>query len=339
MDLISHAAAGALIAHAAAPKQRPRSLVWLGALAALIPDADVFIGSSTDPLLTLEYHRHFSHALITAPVIALLLTLIYRLGPGRELPFGRLFLALTAAVVSAGLLDLCTGYGVHLLWPFIEQRYALYIIAVVDPVMTILLLSGLLMIGPLRIGRRGAVAALSMCLVYLGIGTLQQQRSELALARWAERSGITVERLLVKPTLGNQLLWRGLVQGDGQYHIVALRAGLGTVEILPGAPIPRWTPERDPIPIQHSDSSQAKRDVMRFAELSGHWLVRHPQDHEVLGDIRYAMLPDWNRPLWGVRLPKQAGQRVTLEEFQDASREIGFRFLGLLRGEGGFGKI
>ena len=44
----------------------------LGALAGAAPDLDVLIRSETDPLLALQYHRHFTHALLIAPLIGLL---------------------------------------------------------------------------------------------------------------------------------------------------------------------------------------------------------------------------------------------------------------------------
>ncbi len=41
-------------------------------------DLDVLIKSSTDPLLALEYHRHFTHSLLFIPVGALVCTLLLR---------------------------------------------------------------------------------------------------------------------------------------------------------------------------------------------------------------------------------------------------------------------
>ena len=35
----------------------------IGLLAGLAPDIDIFIKSNNDPLLFLEYHRHFTHSL------------------------------------------------------------------------------------------------------------------------------------------------------------------------------------------------------------------------------------------------------------------------------------
>ncbi|MFB0976320.1 MAG: metal-dependent hydrolase, partial [Myxococcota bacterium] len=57
MDPVTQAALGAA---AALIVSKPKQMRWaapLGALSGMAPDLDVFIRSSTDPLLFLEYHR------------------------------------------------------------------------------------------------------------------------------------------------------------------------------------------------------------------------------------------------------------------------------------------
>ena len=40
----------------------------VGLAAGLLADADVLISSANDPLLNIEYHRHFSHSLFFIPI-------------------------------------------------------------------------------------------------------------------------------------------------------------------------------------------------------------------------------------------------------------------------------
>jgi len=40
--------------------------------AGLLADSDVLIHSSSDPLLTIEYHRHFTHSVFFVPIGVLL---------------------------------------------------------------------------------------------------------------------------------------------------------------------------------------------------------------------------------------------------------------------------
>ena len=79
MDPVSQGALGAAAALVVAKPDQIRSAAMLGALAGMAPDLDVFIRSSADPLLFLEYHRQFTHALVFIPVGALICALV--LGP------------------------------------------------------------------------------------------------------------------------------------------------------------------------------------------------------------------------------------------------------------------
>ena len=64
MDLLTQGLLGGALASAAANREEARRAAFVGFGAALLADADVFIGSPGDPLLKLEFHRHFTHALI-----------------------------------------------------------------------------------------------------------------------------------------------------------------------------------------------------------------------------------------------------------------------------------
>ncbi len=68
MDPISQGAAGAILPQTFASVEKTRVYVLLGALAGMAPDLDVLIRSPTDPLLFLEYHRQFTHALLFVPI-------------------------------------------------------------------------------------------------------------------------------------------------------------------------------------------------------------------------------------------------------------------------------
>ncbi len=68
MDPVTHVLLGAGLSYAVFGRKLGRTAAAVGALAGLAPDADVFIRSSNDPLLGIEYHRHFTHALAFAPV-------------------------------------------------------------------------------------------------------------------------------------------------------------------------------------------------------------------------------------------------------------------------------
>ncbi|MDA8555727.1 metal-dependent hydrolase, partial [Luminiphilus sp.] len=59
MDPLSQAAIGAAASQSGSSGANIRHALWIGALAGMAPDLDVFIRSDQDPLLFLEYHRQF----------------------------------------------------------------------------------------------------------------------------------------------------------------------------------------------------------------------------------------------------------------------------------------
>src|SRR3712207_1348344 len=116
MDLVSHALLGAVSGYAANRGRSPIALL-AGAAAGLLPDIDVLIGSDTDPLVTLEFHRQFTHSFVAAPVGAALVAAVLWFASKRAHPFLLLWIASLAGYLSAILLDACTSFGTQLLWP------------------------------------------------------------------------------------------------------------------------------------------------------------------------------------------------------------------------------
>ena len=333
MDILTHGLLGGTLAQSFSRKGETRVATTVGFLAALLADADALIRSSADPLLTLEYHRQFTHALIFIPVGALLVSLI--LWPafrafGRSTGFLRIYLYALLGCATSGLLDACTSYGTHLLWPFIDTRIAWSIVSIFDPLFS-LILGAAMVLGwrwrrtlPARIGLLLAVA-------YLSIGWLQHQRAEDAMRAAVMQRGHAAEKLTVKPTMGNLLLWRSIYRSGGIYHVDAVRVGPGgAARIYPGNTVRAFDVSRDVPGL--SPASILHQDILRFEAFSDGYLALHPDDPGLLGDVRYAMLPTSTRPLWGIRLDRQHPEvHVQFETArQMSSREIGLftRMLG-----------
>ena len=68
MDPISQGIIGSTASLNVSKKKHPLFVVALiGLLSGLAPDLDIFIRSSDDPLLFLEFHRQFTHSLVFIP--------------------------------------------------------------------------------------------------------------------------------------------------------------------------------------------------------------------------------------------------------------------------------
>ena len=111
----------------------------LGFLSGMAPDLDILIRSSTDPLLSLEYHRQFTHSLIFIPfgglICALFLFVVFKkISPFN---FKKTWLYCTLGYGTHGLIDACTSYGTLLFWPFSDIRIAWNNISIIDPLFTI----------------------------------------------------------------------------------------------------------------------------------------------------------------------------------------------------------
>ena len=309
MDPLTQGIFGAVAAQSIASREELRAATVVGALGGMAADLDVLIRSDTDPLLFLDYHRHFSHALAFIPVggavVGLALWPLLR----RHLSLARAVLFAIAGYATHGLLDACTSYGTRLLWPFSELRVAWNIVAVVDPTVTVPLLV-CVVLAVVRRHTRFAWLAAVLAMLLLGLGAVQHARATSLLERVAHAHGHVVVRASAKPTLLNMLLWRGVWQSGDTLYVAALRPGLFGLDLISEVTSARlFVAERD-LPMLPAGSQQA-RDVARFAHFSDGWLVCLPDgadgadgadraDDIVIGDFRYATLPDAIAPLWGI---------------------------------------
>ena len=305
MDVLTHGLLGGAAAQATASREEARLAALVGLAAGMLPDADALLGSSSDPLRVIELHRHFTHALVFVPFGALLATLLLRLVPPvrRGLSFAGTYRFALLGYLPAGLLDACTSYGTHLWWPFSDQRVAWSVIAIVDPLFS-LTLAAALVAGVAR--RRAAPARLGLALAaaYLVAGTIQHGRADALARSLAESRGHAPERLAVKPTIGNLVLWRGTYVVDGVAHADAVRPGLlAASRVYPGDRVPLVDAQGV---VAAPPGSRARRDLDRFRALSDGMVARAPSRPELLGDVRYAMLPTSVEPLWGIVLPDDA---------------------------------
>ena len=67
MDVLTQGLLGSAVAQTAAKPDEIRKAGLIGILAGLSADLDYFISSTSDPLLNLEFHRHFTHSLFFTP--------------------------------------------------------------------------------------------------------------------------------------------------------------------------------------------------------------------------------------------------------------------------------
>jgi inner membrane protein len=308
MDPVSHGLLGASLAQMRADSGKFRTVLVLGAVAALAPDLDLLIRSSTDPLMLLEQHRAFTHALAFAPLGALVCALPLQLWARARLKLHETYLSCLLGYASHCLLDACTIYGTHLLWPFSDHRVAWSIVSAVDPALTLPLL--LLVIFAIRRHRTGyAWAAVLWAVAYLALGAIQQQRAETIGIAYARERGHTPDRLEAKPALGTLLLWKVIYEHDGRYYVDAVRVALGS-QVYPGNSIAKLDVQRD-FPWLDPRGRQAD-DVERFRRVADDF-VGVDSDTGLIVDIRYSMVPNETVGFWGIALRRDAPREAHVE--------------------------
>ncbi|MDZ4083222.1 MAG: metal-dependent hydrolase [Bdellovibrionales bacterium] len=330
MDPISQAVIGASFSqsHSKAATKMPLALV-AGIIGGMAPDLDVLIRSSSDPLLAIQFHRHFTHSLFFVPFGgAIVGAFLYftlgawsrrsenksgktgtsRFGNGYSL-FDWIFFS-TLGFASHGLLDACTSYGTQLLWPFSNLRVAWNNIGIIDPVPTLTWLIGAVLAYRTK-SVRPARIALAIGVAYLVFGVFQRERADDVQADLVKRRGHEAVRREVKPTILQLFLWKSIYEYNGRYFSDAIYVGPFSNRVYQSsAPEGLLKFEVGTFPkLESKPDSILEADLKRFAWFSDDWLARVPQ-HEavnqmVIGDIRYSLLPQEIDPLWGIRFDQE----------------------------------
>ncbi len=330
MDVLTQGLAGAVVAQSAARRVPARLALAIGFFAGLLADLDILISAADDPLFNIEYHRHFTHSLFFVPLGGLVAALLAWPLVRRRLSLAAVYLLAVLGFLPSGLLDVCTSFGTHWLWPLYDERLAWNIIAIIDPLFTLILLGTVVLalyrnsVWPARVG-------LGLAALYLLLGLVQRERAAELAAELAAGRGHVVERLEVKPTLGNLVLWRAIYESGEHFYVDGLRVGfLTSARVYSGASVARFTPESLPT---LDPNSQLSEDITRFTRFSDGFVALHPQRPTVLGDVRYALLPNSVAPLWGIELDlTQPDRHVAFLTFRQTDAALRRAFLTMLRG-------
>jgi inner membrane protein len=214
MDNVTHSLVGLMMARVSG-----RSAAMM-IVAANLPDADI-VSWAGGTLTYLEYHRGILHSVTAAPLLALLVMLLFRERGWKP------YLLCLAAIASHLLLDWTNTYGIRLLLPFSGKWWHLDVTDVVDPWILLALLAavsapalaGLVSseIGARKSSgaRRGwAWAALAFLLAYEG-GRFAAHWRALEVMGARLYNGKPASRLSAIPNRWTPLEWRGVAEGDG----------------------------------------------------------------------------------------------------------------------------
>lgn len=219
MDTLTQALLGGAVGYAVAGRKAPRKALLVGAAIAILPDLDIFIQHSND-LDTMTLHRSWTHSWLIqsflAPLIALLISRF-----DKQLDFKTWWLIIWLVFVTHAGLDALTVYGTQLFWPFMPSPASVGSVFIIDPVYSLLLLTGFIWVlfkpSHLR-SHRLMLGALIFSTAYLGWGLgAQQWITHQALAE-LQKQQIKFDHLQVSAAPLNTVLWRVLGVNEDFYY-------------------------------------------------------------------------------------------------------------------------
>lgn len=304
MDPCSQALLGASLSCSFSKKKDLSKASICGLAGGFFPDLDIIIKSENDPLLFLEYHRHFTHSLFFVPIGGLIVSgILYITFFRKKISFSKIYLFSSLGIFTHGLLDACTSYGTSLYWPFSNERVSWSIISIIDPIFTLILILGFIFCIKLKSKIYSQIGFL-FSIVYLMLGLFKHNLTFEFVKNLSNERGHEVERFFLNPTIGNNILWRSIYQFEGNYYVDAIYIPLiSPPKFKKGSSVNKIDKENH---FQHIKSnSQLMVDIDRFSFFSQGYIYFHPDFRNVIADLRYGTLPFDLNSLWGIEINEE----------------------------------
>jgi membrane-bound metal-dependent hydrolase YbcI (DUF457 family) len=306
----------------------------------LAPDLDYasYFGSART---FLRFHRTLLHSIPDATLLACavagtfcVLDAKWERKPQQKKPIAPLTFVPALAVCAIGsaghiLLDLASGEGLQLSWPFRVHWTAWSLVANFDPWVLALLIAGLLIpqlfalvgeeIGSRKKGVAGAGAAILTLLLlsgYLGArADLRGRAADLLVStEYHGREPIAVGAF---PSSANPLDWRGVVSTDNTIEEVDVPLAAGA-SFDSDRSLTHYKPEESPA-LEAAEKSAAAREFLKYAEFPLASVSRREDGYSF--ELRDARFPvgDANPANIVVREDLDSGLHIVSSEFRFAS--------------------
>lgn len=244
MDALSHAVVGAAVGELALGKKQGNRAIWVGALAALIPDIDLLAKPLLGDLAFLTIHRGMTHSLLFAILGSVALgwvaMRIFPPQPETQMKdWRRLFFW---SLISHILLDCATAFGTQVFYP-LTYRVSFGVISVVDPLFTVPI--GIMVLLVLRFRRRSPIWSRNWAYISILWGMLYLTlcfTNKMVVSTFAANSfhydGKSVYQVHAYPSLGNNFLWCVIAEEPygfdiGYFSLLDARKGVRNYFNLP----------------------------------------------------------------------------------------------------------
>jgi inner membrane protein len=235
LDNLTHTLSGLVTARLyPASRLSMKTRYIAGALAASAPDLDILLAPISSQLYIL-HHRGETHSLLMLPLWALLLSwlfsLLFRSNNWRD------FYGLTAVALLVHIIgDWITGYGTQLFAPLTNQTYSLGTTFIIDPVLTLILLTGFVVSLLIKASPKPAQLAAIVTAVWIGTQFYWKQEAIDAGTDYARSRGWNNFQVNAEPRPIAPFNWTVLIEEGDRYHYTHLKLNAQTQQIAePGA--------------------------------------------------------------------------------------------------------
>lgn len=286
MDTISHGLAGSVFSRTLTDTPGARAALWVGGVAAMIPDMDFFfIGSRIDYL---RDHRSWTHSFLVMPFLALGIALVGRIFL-RKARLVTLWLFAAVGLTSHILFDWITSFGTMFWTPVTRHRYSLDWVFLLDPIFTGILAVTLLATLLLKTRARSLAAAGSVVLLlYIGFCAIQHAR---ALAIWREMDRPPLgARVACLPQFLSPFRWLGLSEDGESVHAAFFDIGPFARGVDDPQPPQKWSEVLKSVSDFYPPPERAKIQVFPKPAISPALAAAHA-------------LPEWSIYLAFARFP------------------------------------
>jgi len=323
MDVGTHVLASFALRRAAFPRA-PRSVLPIALAAGVIADLDE-ISAVFGPAAYLNWHRTYTHSLLTAILLAVLLALSYRFFAPQDLRSRFSSIAIFALTLLAQclhlLLDLCQPDGVLLFWPFSAARIAKDWLTFVDPVILAVLVAAISLPELFHLvsdeigardkrprGKVGAIIALTVIALYIGARATLHSNA-VAILDSRTYHGELPRRVAAFPISTSPFAWNSILETESALHEITVSVAQSS-SFNPDAGVTIHKPEASPI------LDAARNDPLAIAFLS---VARFPKatiektetGYQVeLRDLRYSVTGESRREIAALFELNAAGKIV-----------------------------
>jgi membrane-bound metal-dependent hydrolase YbcI (DUF457 family) len=308
VEILTHALVALILARAGQkllPRYGTATLVVSGVVADL--DMTSYLGG---PSAFLRFHRAALHSVLSSIVLVCILGTgfwaVARWLAASQPDSNRRPLSLRAALAICAvgitehfLLDLASGIGLQLLWPFRQRWTAWNLLSNLDPWVLALLVLGLLLPELFRLvseeigerakrprGQRTAIVTLLLLLIYIGARAGLHSRAADELSS-RDYHGVPPLAAGAFPSAISPFAWRGIVSTDNAIDVIEMSLAPGA-GFDPDRGVAHYKPE-DSATLDAAQNTPAAKTFLRYARFPLAGLEREDQGYQfTLRDLRFA---------------------------------------------------